>query len=187
MVPHDHNFDFLTVGYFGPGYETLIYEYDYSQVVGKIGEKIKMRLLERTQLDYGKIMLFRAGKDIHNQYHPKSLSISINLLVSSPEVPLREQFYFDLDKEEISGYVETNSSVRSMLIQLAEFVGDQNTCSILEILSKEHPNHRTRGSSLLALARLSPMDAESFWRRGLTDQHAYVKSMSKRELESLVL
>ncbi len=28
-LPHDHNFDFLTVGYFGPGYTSDYYEYDY--------------------------------------------------------------------------------------------------------------------------------------------------------------
>src|SRR5579884_2565752 len=37
-IPHDHNFSFLTVGYFGPGYETTIYEYDSSGVQGEIGE-----------------------------------------------------------------------------------------------------------------------------------------------------
>lgn len=33
-VPHDHNFDFLTVGYSGPGYESDFYEYENDQVVG---------------------------------------------------------------------------------------------------------------------------------------------------------
>ncbi|WP_187695309.1 hypothetical protein [Qipengyuania marisflavi] len=27
-VPHDHNFSFLTAGYFGPGYQSDYYEYD---------------------------------------------------------------------------------------------------------------------------------------------------------------
>jgi len=32
---HDHNFTFMTVGYYGPGYETIIYEYDRDSVVGR--------------------------------------------------------------------------------------------------------------------------------------------------------
>jgi len=44
-VPHDHNFSFLTVGYIGPGYETLIYERDPDAVVGVPGEKVDLRFV----------------------------------------------------------------------------------------------------------------------------------------------
>ncbi len=33
-LPHDHDFDFLTVGYFGPGYASDYWEYDYERVAG---------------------------------------------------------------------------------------------------------------------------------------------------------
>lgn len=46
-LAHDHNFSFLTVGYSGPGYETDIYEYDYDQVEGYLGEKVEIRFLEK--------------------------------------------------------------------------------------------------------------------------------------------
>ena len=39
-LPHDHNFDFLTVGYFGPGYVSDYWEYDYGCVSGEVGECI---------------------------------------------------------------------------------------------------------------------------------------------------
>lgn len=39
---HDHNFMFMTVGYFGSGYETDTYRYDPSQVTGYIGEKVDL-------------------------------------------------------------------------------------------------------------------------------------------------
>ena len=39
-VPHDHNFSFLTVGYFGPGYWSDYYEYEYDEVVGYPGEEV---------------------------------------------------------------------------------------------------------------------------------------------------
>ena len=43
QVPHDHNFSFLTVGYVGPGYETLIYERDPDAIVGVPGESVDLR------------------------------------------------------------------------------------------------------------------------------------------------
>ena len=43
-VPHDHNFDFLTVGYLGPGYISDFYEYDFDEVVGYPGEKVQIAL-----------------------------------------------------------------------------------------------------------------------------------------------
>ena len=39
QVPHDHNFSFLTVGYLGPGYETVIYERDPDGLVGVSGRE----------------------------------------------------------------------------------------------------------------------------------------------------
>ena len=39
-LPHDHNFNFLTLGYFGPGYWSDYYEYDYADVIGYRGEAV---------------------------------------------------------------------------------------------------------------------------------------------------
>ena len=49
-LPHDHNFDFLTVGYFGPGYWSDYWEYDYEAVAGAVGERAGLRFIERAQL-----------------------------------------------------------------------------------------------------------------------------------------
>src|SRR3546814_4352282 len=53
-VPHDHNFSFLTSGYFGPGYRSDYYEYDYAQVAGYVGERPGLRFIERSALSEGK-------------------------------------------------------------------------------------------------------------------------------------
>lgn len=37
---HDHNFDFLTIGYDGSGYDSDIYAYDYKRIKGYVGERI---------------------------------------------------------------------------------------------------------------------------------------------------
>jgi hypothetical protein len=79
-VPHDHNFSFLTVGYLGPGYWSEYYEYDYEKVVGFPGEPVGLRYVETSRLEPGKVMLYRAHRDVHNQLPADSLSVSINIM-----------------------------------------------------------------------------------------------------------
>ncbi|MEC8178091.1 MAG: transposase, partial [Pseudomonadota bacterium] len=55
-LPHDHNFDFLTVGYFGPGYVSDYGEYDYASVSGEAGEAVDLRCVERSQLSEGRVL-----------------------------------------------------------------------------------------------------------------------------------
>lgn len=47
-LPHDHNFDFLTLGYFGPGYWSDYYEVDYEAITGWRGEPVpSLRFTDR--------------------------------------------------------------------------------------------------------------------------------------------
>ena len=74
-APHDHNFDFLTVGYFGPGYLSDYYEYDYDRVTGWRGEAAGLCFVERSALSEGKTLLYRAHSDVHSQLPPETGSI----------------------------------------------------------------------------------------------------------------
>ena len=69
-LPHDHNFDFLTIGYFGPGYWSDYYEFDYEALDGWSGEPARLRFIERARLEPGKLMQYRAHLDIHRQLPP---------------------------------------------------------------------------------------------------------------------
>jgi hypothetical protein len=93
--PHDHNFELLTLGYEGPGYETVLFEYDHDQVVGDVGEVVNVRFLERTRLSRGRVMLYRDSKDIHVQFPSDDFSISINVVV--PKMQMNRQYSFDMD------------------------------------------------------------------------------------------
>ena len=95
-VPHDHNFSFLTVGYLGPGYWSEYYEYDYGEVVGLPGEKVDLRFIEKAKLDQGKVMLYRAHRDVHNQLPADDMSISINIMEASNRLPFLSQYQFDV-------------------------------------------------------------------------------------------
>lgn len=178
---HDHNFTFMTVGYFGPGYGTRLYEYDQSKVIGYPGEKVDIRFLEETTLPVGKVMLYRPGCDIHTQLPPSEFSMSLNLMVVDlHRESLRDQYYFDIERSCISAYVESNSSKRVSQIALMRFVGDDNSTDILWSLAQRHPCARTRLAALETIVAMKPGEAERAWRFGAADASELVRHVCRQ-------
>jgi hypothetical protein len=180
---HDHNFSFMTVGYAGPGYETEIYEYDYGKVAGSVDERVEITFLEATQLTPGKIMLYRASRDIHIQHPPPSLSISLNLMLVDPETLFRDQFFFDLERGCISGYVTTPTSKRVSLMEIAKLIGDASTVDIVDTIARAHPCRRTRLAATDTCAALHPAEAQRFWKRAASDREELVRLEARKRLE----
>ena len=54
--PHDHNFEFLTIGYHGPGYRSDHYEVDPQTIVGVVGEKVVLTPKGSSTLAPGQVM-----------------------------------------------------------------------------------------------------------------------------------
>jgi len=184
LVPHDHNFSFLTIGFWGQGYETTIYEYDHDSVVGELGENVNLRFLETTKLSEGKIMLYRANKDIHSQFHPEEFSISLNLLSSYPEQGFKDQYCFDLDSQTISSHVGTTNMTRIMLCKLAKHVGNGKTVNILESIAMKHPSPRIRTEAFSSIASLEPDESEFIWKHALSDKSSFVRAKASSIINS---
>ena len=186
QVPHDHNFSFLTVGYIGPGYETIIYERDPDAVVGVPGEKVALRFSERTTLPKGKMMYYRASRDIHSQEHPEAFSLSINLLVGQPAAQQKDQFFFDLGAGTVSD-VASGGGAASRLIpcRLARYVGDDRTAAALESIATDHPSARIRMTALESLATLVSDSARQRWQRAEQDSHPLVRLRARQALSEL--
>ena len=149
-VPHDHNFSFLTVGYMGPGYWSEYYEYDYDKVVGVPGEKVDLRFVEKAKLDPGKVMLYRAHKDVHNQLPADEMSVSINIMEASPRLPYLAQYRFDPAKCEIAGILTRTSS--EALLALAANHDGGNARDLVESFAVHHPCDRMQFAALRELA-----------------------------------
>ena len=81
---HDHNFAFLTGGYYGPGYRTERYEYDPEECRHlKPGDVPRtLRELGQAWLPKGSMMLYRESRDIHVQHYPTGPSVSVNILLA---------------------------------------------------------------------------------------------------------
>ncbi|WP_414517058.1 HEAT repeat domain-containing protein [Nostoc sp. PCC 9305] len=185
LFPHDHNFSFLTVGYLGSGYGTTIYEYDSEKIIGVPGEKVNLRFLEHTFLPEGKIMLYRASRDVHSQEHPQEFSISLNLMIVSPEININNQYSFDLNAGTITDYVKNPGTGRVMLCHLARYIGDSTTVNTLESLAMRHSSPRLRATAYDSLAVLEKNSALEIWQQALQDKHFYVQHVAQTALKDL--
>lgn len=185
-IAHDHNYNFMTVGYYGPGYVTEIYEYDRDKVEGYIGEQVEFRYLETVHFKTGMVMQYRASEDMHIQYPPDDLSISLNLMVSTPEVRTRDQYFFDADKRTLMRFPhELDGSRRISLIELAGYTGNGESAEMLQTIARQHPCRRTRLTALEAMERLLPDEAERIWAPACGDRERLVSRAAERRLAQL--
>jgi hypothetical protein len=180
-VPHDHNFSFLTVGYLGPGYWSDYYEYEFDQVVGLPGEKVDLRFVETARLDPGKVMLYRAHRDVHNQLPADEMSISINIMHATPSLAFVNQYRFDPKTCQIAGIL--NNSATEALLALAANHGGGNGRDLIENFADRHPCERIRFAALRELAGAeADVDAGlALLARGAASPSAFVAGMSARE------
>jgi hypothetical protein len=181
---HDHNFSFLTVGYAGPGYWSDYYEYDVERVVGVPGEKVDLRFVERARLDPGKVLLYRARRDIHVQLPPEAFSVSLNILAADPRQVWRDQFRFDIAAGTIAETLTTAPS--EALVALAvHFSGEGR--DLAHAFAAHHPSPRMRVSALAALASAERNRAarRAVIERAADDPDRYVASHARRRLALL--
>lgn len=169
-APHDHNFSFLTTGYWGPGYGSDYYEYDYGKVAGYRGEAAGLRFVERTHLTPGKMMLYRAHRDIHSQIAPQSLSISLNIMHSNPANSWFDQYGFDLDKGTVTGPLNPTSTEAFLRCAIALDCGrgEHGGVALGEWFAATHPSDRIRLASCQAMAARAHTLAQrdAVWAKG---------------------
>lgn len=182
-LAHDHNFTFLTTCYAGPGYETEIYEYDYDRVDGFVGEPVDLRFLQKVTFGPGTVMLYRESKDVHVQYPPEELTITLNLMIQ-PEA-LRDQYNFDLSRRVITSGLDAQAAARSSLMAVAAYVGDDNSIGLLEELALRHPCRRTRLAAFEAICRARPNAAATTWEIACADKSPLVAKTARQKLREL--
>jgi hypothetical protein len=184
-VPHDHNFSFLTVGYFGPGYWSDYYEYDYGEVVGFPGEDVNLRFVEKSRLDLGKVMLYRAHRDVHLQLPADEMSVSINIVETSHSSVFRDQYRFDIENRKVDGIL-TRTSLEPML-SLAAHYGGEEGMDLLAEFAASHPSDRIRWCALRARAAAAPSVDEriALYEAAIGGGSLLVGAMARREVERL--
>jgi hypothetical protein len=183
LTPHDHPFSFATVGYYGPGYTTTIFEYDRKSIRGQRGEHVDLHFLETTTLPEGKVMIYRACKDVHYQAHPERFSVSLNLMVFPREDV--EQYAFDIEHSRVSDSAMTPRHGQMLLCTLAGVLGDGRTSNVLEEVIHTSPDETVRLSAFTAWSSLEQTSASDIWATALCDPHESIRARAKNELETI--
>jgi len=160
-LPHDHNFDFLTVGHFGPGYGSDYYEYDYDRVTGVTGEDAHLRFCERSILSRGRILHYRAHRDIHVQLPPEAMSVSLNIVAADPARSWCDQYRFDTGSGAIAGIV--NSGSGEALLRCGIAMGHEETQDLADHFARHHPSERLRLAVYDARSQIAA-NADDVWR-----------------------
>jgi hypothetical protein len=163
-IPHDHNFDFLTVGYFGPGYRSDYYEYDYARVAGYRGEPVELRFIERSALHEGRLLHYRAHVDIHAQIPPEATSVSLNIMHVAAGQGWFDQYGFDLDSGQVTGVLSPTST--EVFLRCAVGLGGDTAIELAEHFGRHHPSDRLRLASYEARAGLTRdlSERDALWR-----------------------
>lgn len=150
-LPHDHNFSFLTLGYFGPGYWSDYYEYDFAAVAGWRGEPVpSLRFVERSRLEPGKLMLYRAHLDVHAQLPADALSVSLNVMHTSGAQGWMDQYRFDLERREVGAILSPGPT--DAFLKLAVALGSDEALDLAHRFALHHPSDRLRLAAWEALA-----------------------------------
>lgn len=152
-VPHDHNFNFLTIGYQGPGYESDYFEYDYASVCGTTGERVDLKFMERSRLHKGSMMLYRAFQDVHRQLAPERFSVSLNIMEHSLRSVTMDQYEFG-PTGTISQIINRSSAAAVFMIAASDNNGDSQ--QLLHDIFRGHAIDRVRMAALEALIASSP-------------------------------
>lgn len=161
-LSHDHNFDFLSLGYFGPGYWSDYYEYDYAEVTGWRGEPVDLRFVEHSRLEEGKLIHYRAHRDVHRQRPADSLSVSLNVMHVSGAQGWLDQYRFDPDGGAITSILSRGAS--EAFVRIAVGLGGEEACDLAERFGQSHPSDRMRLTAWDALASVAE-DRDTVWRR----------------------
>jgi hypothetical protein len=177
---HDHNYDFLTLGYFGPGCEVDDYEYDCSRVTGWPREPVELRREERSRLKRGCIWHYRAHRDVHCLHPPESLSVSLKLVHTHSVQGWLDHYRFDTGAgriESVHGHGPSETFLR-----LAVALGGDEAKDLAIHFGRTHASQRMRLHAWQALASAADDEQgrDDVWRAAETSGSLLVAEVARQ-------
>lgn len=148
-VPHDHNFDFLTVGHAGPGYGSRWFTYENAEISGYPGEPARLRMVEHGSLSPGRMLHYRAHVDVHDQLPPPALSVSLNIIPESPATVWHDQYMFDFDRDCIRSVPTLGQG--EIALRIAAGLSEDGL-DLAHQFARHHPSDRVRWHAWRAIA-----------------------------------
>ncbi|PSH12430.1 hypothetical protein B7R74_20310 [Yersinia pseudotuberculosis] len=158
-IAHDHTVDLMTVGFFGPGYRTSLYEFDYNEPIQRTDGLTRLDYKGEMYLRENEVIYYFANKDVHIQHEPESLSVSLNLVISKPDTSVRQTIFdikpIDGDGNLWWGNPRFNSidkiiSQRSIFSALLTH-GNMRTKKAIKHIAQNHEADEARALSWVAI------------------------------------
>ncbi|GAA0711775.1 hypothetical protein [Dokdonella soli] len=148
---HNHNFNLLTVGYTGSGYDTDLYRMREPYRPYELGDVPALDPLGRWHLGCEEVMFYEAFADVHAQVAPPDLSVSINLMTHSTRNTW-PQFMFDSRSRAISAIVGSPLDARIHLLTMARSLVPERANQALARLANSDPSPRLQKLAKDAIA-----------------------------------
>lgn len=152
--------------------------YDRNLVQGFEGELVEIDECGREQLSPGRTMVYEAGRDIHIQREPTTVSVSLNLMCRPARMQDTPQYIFDVDRRRIARGAGDLVSTRLLFLEFFRHLNNEDTVDILADVVAQHRCSRTRAHALNVLLDLKPSDGD-FFRRFATPE---IVALSARSL-----
>jgi hypothetical protein len=112
-----------------------------------------LRFIERSRLEEGKLMLYRAHRDVHAQHPADALSVSLNVMHTTGAQGWLDQYRLDLDQGKIGAIVSGGPSEAFMRIAVG--LGGAEAFDLATRFAHHHPSDRMRLACWDALAGIS--------------------------------
>lgn len=164
-MAHDFNFDFLTLGYYGPGVEAEDFEYDRATIEGWRGEPVQLRAMGRTRREAGRLAHYRASRDVYRLYPPEALSVSLTLAHVHPAQVWTNHYLFDVEAGRIARVLGHGPS--ETFLRIAVGLGGEEAKDLATRFGRYHPSERMRIAAWRALASVAGDEdsRDAVWRQ----------------------
>ena len=145
-----------------------------------------LRFVEKSRLDEGKVMLYRAHQDIHLQLPADAMSVSLNIVETSHQLAPSATNIASTSKAATIDGIMTRTSLEPMLALAAHFGGGEGE-DLLATFADAHPSDRIRWCAMRARAAARPtLDARiAAFEEGARTDSLLVSAMARREIARL--
>lgn len=157
-LAHNHDFNFLTIGYYGGGYTTDLYQIAPEETLLPPGSTVNLKNYRCERLSEGRVIAFSAFEDLHTQYPPEELSISINLIPKRNPVGY-DQAIFDTDVSKLVERVNTAAGRIATTIDVATAYPAERTYELIAEVGRTTDRQRVRdmANAKLAAVGIDPL------------------------------
>ncbi|MCT2398299.1 transposase [Novosphingobium mangrovi (ex Huang et al. 2023)] len=185
-IVRDHNYDFLDLGYFGPGCEIDDYECDPETMAGWQGEPVMLTPLGRSRMETGSIVHYRAGRDFRCLHPPESLSVTLTLSHAHPSHCWRDHYVLERRRGRAGAFRIARvlgHGPSETFLRIAVALGGEEAQDLARRLGTSHPSDRMRIAAWRALAS-SARDREArdaVWREAEGAGNRVVAMVARRQ------